>query len=159
MRIAVLSDTHREVKKAEDALIMLGEFDCLFHAGDFYEDFLKLKYKFPVSIAEAVRGNCDSHSYPERLMIDLFSYRILLVHGHQYNVKSSLNSLRFAAKELNVDIVIFGHTHVACKVEDQDENILYFNPGSVLETGGKSSVGVIEIDENEKNIYTKIINL
>lgn len=160
LRIAVVSDTHREVNKAIKALLDLGDFDCLFHAGDFYEDFLKLKAKFPVNITGGVRGNCDSHNYPERLIIDIFSYRILLVHGHQYNVKNGLNSLKFATKETEADIVIFGHTHVALSETDCDKDVLYFNPGSVLlETGKKSSIGLIEIGEKDKTIDTKIIKL
>ncbi len=160
MKLAVVSDTHGKVQKADRALYKLGEIEGLLHVGDFYEDFLKLSRRLSLDVLAGVRGNCDQIYYPERLVMDILGYRILMVHGHQYNVKYNINSLKFAGQEAEADIVIFGHTHIAFSQTDWDNNaekeVLFFNPGSVLTTRGKSSVGLIELDENQFNIHTEI---
>lgn len=157
MRIAVISDTHGEVEKAETALLELDEFIGFFHAGDFYQDYLKLRSKFPVDITAGVSGNLDPLIYPSCLVMEIINYKIMLVHGHEFNVKFNFNNLKFAAEEKEVDIVIFGHTHVA--FSEREGNIVYFNPGSVQETKNKSSIGLIKLREDVKYIDTKIVYL
>src|SRR5699024_8457377 len=55
--------------------------------------------------------------------------RIFITHGHLYNVKSSLMQLQYRALEVEADIALFGHSHIAhC---EQIDNQLFINPGSI----------------------------
>ena len=55
---------------------------------------------------------------------------ILLTHGHGYSVKSSLLPLRRRALELDVQLVLYGHTHLPALSEE--EGVLFCNPGSCM---------------------------
>ena len=51
-------------------------------------------------------------------------------HGHGYSVKSSLLPLRRRALELDVQLVLYGHTHLPALSEE--EGVLFCNPGSCM---------------------------
>jgi putative phosphoesterase len=60
--------------------------------------------------------------------MEIAGKRILLTHGHLYGVKKGLLNLYYRGKEVEADLVVFGHTH-AWTLEKM-EDILLFNPGS-----------------------------
>lgn len=77
-----------------------------------------------------VRGNTDwSAPFPENEILEIAGLRFLITHGHLYGVKHSLRKLQYKAKEVNADIVCFGHSHIAYgeKLDDR----LFINPGSI----------------------------
>jgi len=96
---------------------------------------------FPRKLIVCVKGNNDyfDKSYPLERCFELGGKRIFMCHGHKYNVKSSLISLVYRAKEQGADIVLYGHTHLPHK-EDYD-GMLIINPGTV------GTYAVIEITE------------
>ncbi len=149
MRIGVLSDTHGDLVSARKALTNMGRIDLLLHAGDHYRDANQLAESREIVIC-AVVGNCDwDISEPEDLLINAGGKRIWLTHGHKYNIKGSYHRLIKKAKEHKIDIVVFGHTHVAtCETV---EGVLLFNPGSTtIPRGGQGpSYGIIEIVNHE----------
>ena len=70
----------------------------------------------------AVLGNCDGdvdifdgsgEIVPLERVEEMGGVRILMMHGHRYFVKHSLNEAIFRAAALNADILLFGHTHNA----------------------------------------------
>lgn len=147
MRVGVLSDTHGVLDKAARAVRQMGRIEALIHAGDFYVDalFLKSELKVPVY---AVAGNCDYPSGgPEELTITLEGHKILISHGHLYRVKHGLQSLFYQALEMEVEAVIFGHTHVPLNLLENDT--LFFNPGSTIrpQPGHTAGYGILNIDE------------
>lgn len=78
----------------------------------------------------AVRGNCDLYSdLNDEEIISFDNKKILLVHGHLFNVKYSLNELVSYAKDKKVDICIFGHTHLA--FDEVIDGIHFINPGAL----------------------------
>lgn len=70
----------------------------------------------------AVLGNCDDtgreiydgegETIPLERIEVIGGVRLLIMHGHRYFVKHSLNEAVFRAASLNADILLFGHTHV-----------------------------------------------
>ena len=95
MKIAVMSDTHGNVKLAIHALKQLGRVDQLIHLGDHYQDALEIgrKTRLPV---DAVAGNTDVVSHPTVLrekIIELNETRIFITHGDKYKVKQRLYHL------------------------------------------------------------------
>ncbi|HHW44438.1 MAG TPA: metallophosphoesterase [Desulfotomaculum sp.] len=129
MRIGVIGDTHGYVERALKLLKQLEPLDMVLHTGDHYRDAGQLARVIPVPV-KAVAGNCDPlKSGPAEELLQLAGKRILLTHGHLYQVHHSLQKLMYRALELQADVVVFGHTHV--RYNQAHEGILFFNPGSV----------------------------
>lgn len=157
MRIAVVGDTHGRIEKIKTELIKV-KIDHMFFTGDYYSDAKRIAYHLGVSY-NAIAGNCDSGSSGHsELLINMAGKTFYLVHGHQYNVKTSLNNLYYRGKELEADIVLFGHTHISyCEKMD---DMWFVNPGSpsrprLLDKG--SSYALLDINKNY--LLPQIINL
>ncbi|SHH74001.1 hypothetical protein SAMN02745135_01907 [Caloranaerobacter azorensis DSM 13643] len=153
MRIVVLSDTHgnidfviKEIKKIENV-------DLLLHLGDYSRDVDRMREILKVDIIN-VKGNCDFYDYStkEEEIIQIEGKKILLTHGHRYNVKFGINNLYYRSKELGVDVVLFGHSHVPVLLKH--DGVLFFNPGSPTHPRGGSSrsYGILDIDDEVKPI-------
>ena len=76
-----------------------------------------------------VRGDFDDNlSYPEQKVVNVGQFRIGLCHGHQVVPWGDTEALAQVQRQLDVDILISGHTH---KFEAfEHENKFYINPGS-----------------------------
>ncbi|MBE1554486.1 metallophosphoesterase [Sporosarcina limicola] len=142
MKLVVMSDSHGDMEtvRAVSAL----SADAIFHCGDselsFNDPLLHKMY--------CVRGNCDWDSdYPSSVVIEVKGKIVLVVHGHEHDVKHSLLPLYYAALEHGADIVLFGHSHLYGA--EMKEGILFVNPGSTMQPrGGKQATyAVIEWDE------------
>ncbi|KAM6423565.1 vacuolar protein sorting-associated protein 29-like [Liasis olivaceus] len=76
-----------------------------------------------------VRGDFDEGmSYPQQKIVTVGQFRIGLIHGHQVIPWGDLASLAILQRQLDVDILISGHTHRFEAVEH--EKNFYINPGS-----------------------------
>lgn len=151
MLIAVVSDTHRDNYYLKKVRELIKTADMLIHLGDNIEDAESLKRDFKGEVY-TVTGNCDFvGGYPLEQIIDANGIKIFITHGHKYGVKYDLGSLYFRAKELDVKIALYGHTHMA-QIEEED-GIILMNPGSTsMPRASKRSIGFIAIDE-KNNIY------
>ncbi|ABR32545.1 metallophosphoesterase [Clostridium beijerinckii] len=157
MLIAVVSDTHRITKYINLAKRLIKDADILIHLGDNIDDAELLENTFKGKVY-AVAGNCDySTKYPKESVIEVNGKKIFFTHGDLYGVKSSMNNIYYRGRELNADIVLFGHTHQQL-VEKEDDMIL-MNPGSISLPKFKGRcIGFINIDNNgEVDAYLKEI--
>lgn len=157
MKIAVISDTHRDSRYIDIAKNIIKDTDMLIHLGDNIDDAEELSkgYKGKVYI---VKGNCDyTNSYPSEQIIEVEGKRIFFTHGHNYGVKMSLNNIFYKAKEVEADIALFGHTHVA--IIEKEDGIIFMNPGSISLPRIKGRyIGFINIEEGkDMDIYLKEI--
>jgi hypothetical protein len=128
MKILVVSDTHKKHDNLE-AVIEQEKPDCLYHLGDSegYDFYIETHCGCPLSI---VAGNCDfAAGLPEELLLEVGQSRILLTHGHYYNVNSDNRMLVKAAQAQGADVVLYGHTH--CPELTEEEGITILNPGSI----------------------------
>lgn len=130
MLIGVISDTHipvRSSKIPEKVFDVFKNVDMILHAGDI-ESLDVIKSLEEIAPVTAVYGNCDPNlGLNEREVIEVENVRIGLAHGVVYP-KSDTQQLYYIAKELDVDILITGHTHQAM-IEKMDD-VLLLNPGS-----------------------------
>lgn len=155
MRILVVSDTHRQNGNLCKVLTKTGHIDLLIHLGDAEgsEDYIREIADCPVEI---VAGNNDFFSgLPRELEIGLGVYKVLLTHGHYYNVSFTLERLREEARERGVQIAMFGHTHRP--VVDYSGPVTLVNPGSLSyprQDGRRPSYILMEIDREGKAHYT-----
>lgn len=147
MLIAVISDTHRITKFIALAKKAIKDADILIHLGDNIEDVEALERGFKGKVY-AVAGNCDySSKYPKEGILEINSRKIFYTHGDLYGVKSSINNIYYRGKELEADIVLFGHTHQ--HIIEKGDGIVLMNPGSVSLPRLKGRyIGIIEINDD-----------
>ncbi|KKM08994.1 hypothetical protein SY88_21345 [Clostridiales bacterium PH28_bin88] len=157
MRLIVISDTHRDLSSARRAFRQAGSIDLLIHAGDHYADAVQLGQETGLPV-KGVTGNCDwCLGGPGEEVMEIEGVRVFLTHGHRYGVKGGTDLLLRRVQELDIALVIYGHTHVP---ENTVSNgIRLFNPGSVSRPrfGKAGSFGIIEI--TKEGLETHILYL
>lgn len=127
-RIGVISDTHGDINSAVKAVQQMLPLDFVIHLGDFAEDGNLLEERVGIKVM-GVKGNCDFHSpLPEDRLIDVCDKKIFVTHGHHYDVKWNYHRIFYKGLEVEADVVLFGHTHVATRFIE--EGVLVMNPGS-----------------------------
>jgi putative phosphoesterase len=156
MKIAVISDTHGDNQYIKNILSIIEDVDLIIHLGDYVKDVDELR-KYTKKDIMNVRGNCDFYSFKDSEVIESIENKnFLITHGDEYGVKGGIQNLYMVAKKKNIDVVLYGHTHIA-KSEMKD-GILFLNPGSTSKPrGGHKSIAIISIEEG--NIKEKIINI
>ncbi|EKQ51836.1 MULTISPECIES: metallophosphoesterase [unclassified Clostridium] len=155
MLIAVISDTHRISKYIDLAKEVIKSADILIHLGDNVDDVEILEKNFKGKVY-AVSGNCDyTTKYPRENIIEVNGKKIFFTHGDLYGVKSSINNIYYRGRELEADIVLFGHTHI--HLIEEEDGIILMNPGSIsLPRLNKRCIGFIDINDNgEVRTYFK----
>ena len=138
----VFSDIHGDVYAKKILQKYVEGSDGAFFAGDGISglnDFTKKPFY-------AVKGNCDLIGEEEKI-IEIDGVKILLTHGQLYGVKSSYLRLIYRAKELGVNVVIFGHTHLPLIM--QEEEVLLLNPGSCSIYGAQKTFINLFISNNK----------
>lgn len=84
-----------------------------------------------------VRGDFDDDtSLPETKVVTIGAFRIGLCHGHQVVPWGDAEALAMLARQLNVDILVTGHTHKNNVMKYEKK--WYINPGSI--TGSYSGI-------------------
>merc|ERR1712167_309369 len=84
-----------------------------------------------------VRGDMDEvETLPETKVVTIGEFKIGLCHGHQIVPWGDDDALSVLQRELDVDILITGHTHQ--NATNEYAGRWYINPGSI--TGAYSSV-------------------
>ena len=154
-KILVVSDSHGNVENMVFA-VKKEEPDMIIHLGDCWADSQELKEEFPDIPMERVPGNCDMSREPAEKILIIDGVRVLICHGHTYNVKSSYLSLEMAALEKEVDVALFGHTHRV--FYDYHNGIRFLNPGSIgsFAWGAPPSYGILTIDGDGETIRTDV---
>lgn len=137
MLLGVLSDTHLAAPDGRlEALLSgpLGEAELLLHAGDYTGEAMvdHLEFADPRPFY-GVSGNMDPPSVARRLprtrLLDLGGRRVGVVHG--WGAPAGIEERVLAAFPRPPDLVVFGHTHRAARVER--EGAVLVNPGSAFD--------------------------
>lgn len=154
MKILTMSDSHgrfeimHKIYKKEKP-------DYVFFQGDYTKDILELSYVEEESEYIIVKGNCDIEDYanPVRIEIEIEGYKFFITHGHHYNVKHTYEYLEKEAKQLKMDVAVFGHTHVP--YFNKKDGVYLFNPGAVKD----KNYGIIEIKDKDIKFELKFIEI
>jgi putative phosphoesterase len=130
-RLLVIADTHGNVPVLNTVLQWASgaTISAAVFLGDGIND---ISHATAGSSVEwrIIRGNNDyAFSVPEASVFDFGGKRFFLCHGHHYALYNGYHTLITAARGMNADAVLFGHTHVPYH-EDTD-GILLLNPGSI----------------------------
>ena len=160
MLIGLISDTHipdRARILPQNVIDAFGDVDLILHAGDLTSPKVieELEELAPVI---AVQGNMDRANgilLPKAKIIEAEDLKIGLIHGEVYP-RADSDQLLYLAKELNVDILVSGHSHQP-KIE-QKEGILLLNPGSpIVPRLADRTVMLLEV--NGKQVDVEIIKI
>lgn len=158
LKIGVVSDTHGYTESTVDALNSIDNLSLIIHLGDYIRDARIIKKEMDIEVVY-VKGNCDylEDGIAEDKLLEVGGKKIFITHGHNYGVKNGLTTLFFRGKEVDADIILYGHSHMSTKLTHED--ILIFNPGSPNEprSGSKSTIGLIELSGEE--IKSEIIEV
>jgi hypothetical protein len=135
MKIGILSDTHYPDKTSYLPDLIFDVFrkegvELIIHAGDLTspELFEIFKEIAPVII---VRGNLDKPIFPEEKVLKIEDLKVGVLHGHQF-LSLDEQSLKYKALDMDVDLLIFGHTHrfFYKSYEYMGKEVHLLNPGS-----------------------------
>ena len=139
-----IPDREKEIPFEIMQEIQNSNFDLILCTGDLID--LKIFNKLEsIAPTKNVIGNMDyyfgSREFPRSVLVKLDKCRIGLIHGTGIRPRGNPAQLAKIAYEMQVDILISGHTH-AQSVRLYDE-ILLLNPGSATGSwGGGPSTGV-----------------
>ena len=111
------------------------------HLGDLMDDAEEVAGHYPKLPFCMVPGNCDGWTtQPLQKLLDIQGKKLLLSHGHIWQVKSGYETALATARQQGADLVLFGHTHRAYCVQEPD-GLWVLNPGAA-----RDSYGVVTID-------------
>lgn len=143
----IISDTHG-LKQEVAQLVKLAKADSVFHCGDFCVDEKNTPFKQMI----LVRGNNDlrARAVPYERTVNWAGMHIFITHGHHYQVNSTLLNLAYRAKEVEVDLVLFGHTHYPLCLEQ--DGLIFLNPGSLSSPRGYPvpTYVILHVEEQEE---------
>lgn len=102
------------------------------------DQYDELRNLAPPSGLHVVRGDFDDNGerFPEHKVITVGEFKIGILHGHKVVPWGDLSALSMVQRQLDVDILITGHTH-KCSI-NKYEGKWFINPGSI--TGAYSTV-------------------
>ena len=145
VKILVFSDSHGN-DAAMTPAVEREKPQMILHLGDGWRDAQRLQNHFPDIPLHQVPGNCDfrSKESPE-LLLTIQDKRVLLCHGHTLGVKSSLLTAGLTAEDQDLDLFLFGHTHMP--LVDRRGKTLFMNPGSIGDF--QPSYGVVTIEDGK----------
>lgn len=161
MKIIILSDTHIKPGKSligllpDDLIAIIKNSDIIIHAGDF--ETLEC-YNELAGLGElvAVHGDTDVPEImdllPERRVIEVEGVKIGIIHKGQLT-SDNPDGLRYLAKEIGVDVLIFGHFHHPI-IEDYE--VLLLSPGSPT-VPGIAEPSAIELDIVNGKISGRVV--
>jgi putative phosphoesterase len=146
-RIIAISDTHMENELSKSLLELAGGADIILHAGDFvskdiYDSLADL------GRIEAVCGNADlpeiKRLLPARAAFEVDGVKIGLVHMASHSPGPGAKML---AREMEVDILVFGHLHRP--YIERDDKILLCPGSPTVPRMSPPTAAVIEIDDGK----------
>lgn len=153
--LVVISDVHYDRSTLRKIEQIMDEADYVVFCGDGFLSLADYLVKYDKKLI-AVKGNCDGVSLDSEITFDVEGVNVFVTHGDRYGVKTDLNRLYYRAKELGVDLALFGHTHTAV-IENLD-GVTLINPGSVaLPTNFEKSYAYVVV--NDKKIFAKIVKI
>ena len=130
MRVLVVSDVHGDLRGLCEAIEQQPTAKVVIFLGDGLRQAEEAADRYPDRAFYMVPGNCDFGSDAIPIRQETFGgKRFYFTHGHLHNVKYTFYRLEMAAREAEVDIVLFGHTHQP--YEEYADGLHLFNPGSL----------------------------
>ncbi len=145
-RIFVFSDIHGKINRLKELSDVIDKCDLAYFLGDGLDGLLENEDIFKGKLVY-VHGNCDGGFDEKVLQVE--DVKILLTHGHKHSVKFSLLRLGLYAREIGVNVALFGHTHRA--VQEDYYGVTLINPGALGNPLSDASYAILEINAGVVN--------
>ena len=149
MKILVVSDTHKSIDLAEEALKSQSRANLLIHLGDYVEDGIDLADRLGLELLH-VRGDNDFLAGINDCEVEISGCKIFFTHGHHHEVDEGLDDLAAEAQGRQVHLALFGHTHRPEII--MRDGLCLLNPGSFCPGEKVQSFGVIEIKKSKLSV-------
>lgn len=153
MNIAVLSDTHDNIWKLDEALQGMQDADAVLHCGDLCAPFVMMRLgegleETPIHI---VWGNNDGDQH----LLTEIAAEYPHVHLHGLTARLEFDGWNIAVNHYpdlgrdlalsgRYDMVCYGHDHIAH--EEHLKDCLLLNPGEVMGMKGDSSMAFVDTE-------------
>lgn len=135
-KVVIFSDSHGNKAAINKLLPIMNEADYIICLGDVKDETEDLEILYNDKFIR-IRGNCDfDYSVLTEQIIEIEGLKILITHGHEYRVKSSLLDLTARARELSASVALYGHTHIA--VVTEENGLTLINPGALGGYGART---------------------
>lgn len=146
-RIIVFSDTHG--RKSAMNRILDRPADVYIFLGDGERELDQMREMHPDKRILNVCGNCDMYSSAPRIGLHCENgVRIMFAHGHEHAVKYTHDKLCELARQNDIKVMLFGHTH--CRVLEYIDGVYILNPGSAAQPRDFLPPSYAYIDITEK---------
>lgn len=141
-KIVAVSDSHGVITNLSKLFALHRDADAFIHLGDGAREFSALCRQNDV-VGYSLLGNCDlafmcPSAQSPHAIYTIGGKRFFMTHGNLYGVKSNRSSLISIAKQKapDVDIILYGHTHIPenkyiSPENDSEKGIYLINPGSI----------------------------
>ncbi|MGY5855980.1 MAG: YfcE family phosphodiesterase [Candidatus Thorarchaeota archaeon] len=163
-RVLVFGDTH--IPSRRDSIpeafynrIEQTNYDLALITGDLVREPEMLSALPPLPRSFIVVGNMDygsQYNFHEQIQLDDFN--VLLLHGTQLRPRGNIKQLWEIVQEIEADVAIHGHTHIASI--DLLEDRLFLNPGTISGAtggwGGKTDASFIELEVSKNELMVKL---
>ena len=150
MIIGVISDTHGLLRP--QALAALGGSELIIHAGDVGDPEI-LKWLEEIAPVTAVRGNVDRAAWAKKLPVT----ELLEMGGVSIYVLHNLQELDLTPEAAEFRVVVSGHSHIP--MQNMQNGVLYFNPGSAGPRRFKLPVSVGRLLTRDGRVEGEIVEL
>ncbi len=167
MKIGIVSDSHGNIENLKRAFHEIKEkhkCDLFIHLGDDYGDIKKAGIalsKNVICIPGVFHKDYNSKDMKQRIIKQIEGLTFLITHSRDKhkNDPEWLADPGELVEKNEVDVVLFGHTHVP-DISESENRVIFFNPGHLKDEDKKAyppSYGIIEIIN--KTIQLKILSL
>ena len=135
MRVLVMSDSHGDDFTLrwllEECWKLVGPIDAYIHCGDGAREFQRIENFIHTrdehALCLGVKGNNDfGVELPDTQEITLGGAKLLITHGHRFQVKHTYAPLEIEALHRGCAAALFGHTHQPWV---EQRLVLLVNPG------------------------------
>jgi len=153
-KILVLADTHKNFIGLDYILPKMKESDYVIHLGDNESDMDKYKKDLGKKLI-SVKGNCDSMAPSSDKIMEIEGVKFLITHGNKYKVKNNMVNLTTEATIKEVQVVLYGHTHLA-EISTTDD-IMFINPGTLESKASKKTYAELTVADGK--VLPKIVEV
>lgn len=160
-RVAIISDTHlpRGARALpEECVTRLAQAELVLHAGDFVTVAFLDSLRAIGPPVEGIHGNMDEpelkHLLPKQRVVEVGDARIGMVHNPG---PRKGREARLAARFVDCQAVVYGHTHVPQM--ERFEDLWILNPGSPTERRTAPIHAMIELTVAGSAITPELVTL
>eukprot|EP00798_Chlamydomonas_sp_ICE-L_P015927 gene15927-22060_t len=162
MLVLLIGDLHiphraSDLPKQFKELLKPGKIHSIICCGNLCSKVFLEYLRSICSNVQIVQGDFDEFSSPEQKILKLGNFKVGVCHGHQVLPWGDPDSLSLLQRQMDVDILVTGHTHEHKIVKNGDR--LQINPGSAtgayhsMKHDVRPSFVLMDVDGSKANLY------